>query len=33
MTKHTAKWREQTEQAARLEQIIWANLEEIRYGE
>jgi type I restriction enzyme M protein len=32
MAKLTAALREQTEQAKKLDQLIWANLEDIGYG-
>jgi len=33
MTRQTAALREQTKQSARLDRIMWANLEDIGYGE
>jgi type I restriction enzyme M protein len=32
MARLTAELREQTEQSAKLDQLIWANLEDIGYG-
>ena len=33
MARLTAELREQMEQAAKLDKLIWANLEDIGYGE
>jgi len=32
MNRLTAELREQTNQSAKLEKLIWANLKDIRYG-
>jgi hypothetical protein len=32
MNRRTAEPREQTQQSARLDKLIWANLEDIGYG-